>query len=113
MVPSDAREATPNPADARARTTRGRGVDRREAWRQLDQSSIMTVELMAAVLVWGGVGWLIDRWLESRPWGMGIGVMVGFAAGLYLIWLRSSDDSTPDALGVTTNDSKEGTASGD
>jgi ATP synthase protein I len=113
MVPSDAREATPNPADARARTTRGRGVDRREAWRQLDQSSIMTVELMAAVLVWGGVGLLIDRWLGTRPWAMGIGVMVGFAAGLYLVWLRSSDHTTSGADGAAPNDPTEGTASGD
>lgn len=111
MVPSDAREATPSEADARAR--RERGVDRREAWQQLDQSSIMTVELMAAILVWGGVGWLIDRWLGSRPWGVGIGVMIGFAAGLYLIWLRSSDHTSAGADGATPNDVTEGTVSGD
>jgi F0F1-type ATP synthase assembly protein I len=113
MVPSDAREATPSEADARAQTTRGRGVDRREAWRQLDQSSIMTVELMAAVLVWGGVGLLIDRWLGTKPWAMGIGVMVGFAAGLYLVWLRSSDHTIPGAAGADSDSTTEGTARGE
>jgi F0F1-type ATP synthase assembly protein I len=102
MTPSDApRGATP-PDDARrdVRATTGRD-DRREAWKQLDQASVMTVELMSAVLVWGGAGWLLDRWLHTAPWLMGIGVMTGFAAGLYLVWLRSTDRTHTTAPGVT------------
>jgi ATP synthase protein I len=58
----------------------------------MDQSSIMSVELIAAILVWGGVGWLVDGWLGTTPWLFGCGVMVGFGAGLYLVWLRSERD---------------------
>lgn len=44
--------------------------------------------LLAGMLVWGGAGWLID-------WGLGItaffpiGVLLGLAASVYLVYLRS------------------------
>lgn len=40
-------------------------------------------EFVAAVLLFAGVGWLIDRWLDSSPWAILIGVGVGFAVGLW------------------------------
>lgn len=49
----------------------------------------MSVELIAGILTWGGLGWLVDRWLEVAPWGIIIGGMIGYAAGLYLVILRS------------------------
>ena len=60
----------------------------------MDQASIMSVELIAAILVWGGVGMGLDHWLGTRPWLLGIGVLVGFGAGLYLVWLRSAKDQS-------------------
>jgi len=50
---------------------------------------MMQVELIAALLVWGGAGWLVDRWMGSGPWLTVFGALVGYAAGFYLIWLRS------------------------
>jgi ATP synthase protein I len=49
----------------------------------------MGVELVAAVLTWSGIGWLVDRWLGTEPWFLAVGALVGNAAGIYLIWLRS------------------------
>lgn len=49
----------------------------------------MGVELMAATLTWAAIGWLVDRWLGTDPWFLAIGAVVGNAAGIYLIWLRS------------------------
>ena len=49
----------------------------------------MGVELMAAILTWAGLGWLADRWLGTGPWLLVVGALVGNAAGIYLIWLRS------------------------
>lgn len=63
---------------------------RRGAWTGLDQASVMGVELMAAILTWAGVGFLLDRALGTAPWFLAIGALVGNAAGLYLIWLRSA-----------------------
>ncbi len=61
----------------------------RSAARGLDHSSIMAAELIAALLTWAGIGWLLDRWLGTGPWMLSIGALIGNAAGLYLIWLRS------------------------
>jgi ATP synthase protein I len=55
----------------------------------MDHASIMSVELLAAILTWTGLGWLADRALGTAPWFIVIGGLVGNAAGLYLIWLRS------------------------
>ncbi len=66
-----------------------RRSDLRGAWHGLDQSSVMGVELLAATLTWAGIGFLIDRWLGTDPWFLAIGALVGNAAGIYLVWLRS------------------------
>ena len=62
---------------------------RRALWQGLDQGSIMGVELMSAILTWAGLGWLADRWLGTGPWLLVVGALIGNAAGIYLIWLRS------------------------
>jgi F0F1-type ATP synthase assembly protein I len=61
----------------------------RSSMRGLDHSSIMVVELMAAFLTWGGIGWLVDAWLGTTPWALVVGALIGMAAGLYLIYLRA------------------------
>ncbi|MBS3942196.1 MAG: AtpZ/AtpI family protein, partial [Actinobacteria bacterium] len=35
------------------------------------------------------LGWLADRALGTTPWLFAIGALAGFAAGLYLVWLRA------------------------
>lgn len=66
----------------------GRGT-RGEVWRGVDQGSIMGLELVAGILLWGGLGYLADQALGTAPWLLGIGALVGYAGGLWLIWLRS------------------------
>jgi ATP synthase protein I len=34
------------------------------------------------VVVGAGLGWLIDRWLGSTPWGLMVFLLLGFAAGV-------------------------------
>ena len=70
---------------------------RRQAWRGLDHATVMGVELITAVLLWAGIGWLLDRWLGTAPWFFAIGVLIGNAAGLYLIWLRAERMDREDA----------------
>jgi F0F1-type ATP synthase assembly protein I len=43
--------------------------------------------LIAGVLAWGGIGWLLDRWLGTR-FLVAIGVIVGAAGAFYLIIRR-------------------------
>lgn len=49
----------------------------------------MTVQLLTATFVWGGIGWLIDRGLNTGPWFMVSGFLLGFALGTYLVYLRA------------------------
>ena len=44
------------------------------------------LELVVAVGVGTGLGWLIDQGLGSRPWAMLAGLLLGFAAGLLNVW---------------------------
>ena len=43
--------------------------------------------LVAGVLAWGGIGWLLDRWLGTR-FLVAVGVVVGMAGAFYLIIKR-------------------------
>jgi F0F1-type ATP synthase assembly protein I len=43
--------------------------------------------LVAGVLAWGGIGWLLDRWLGTR-FLVAVGVLVGAAGAFYLIIKR-------------------------
>jgi ATP synthase protein I len=40
------------------------------------------VELVAALVVGVGIGWLLDRWLHTRPVFLAIFVLLGGAAGV-------------------------------
>jgi ATP synthase protein I len=42
----------------------------------------LSSELVAGVLVGAGIGWLIDRWLGSLPWGTFAFALLGFTAGV-------------------------------
>lgn len=43
--------------------------------------------LIAGVLVWGGVGWLVAQWLDNRIFTM-LGLLLGAGAAMYLVWVR-------------------------
>jgi len=42
----------------------------------------LSTELVGGVLVGAGIGWLLDRWLGSTPWGLIVFLLLGFAAGV-------------------------------
>ena len=44
------------------------------------------VELVATLIVGGGIGLLLDRWLETTPWLMLLFFVLGAAAGLINIY---------------------------
>ncbi|TVR23890.1 MAG: hypothetical protein EA387_06365 [Nitriliruptor sp.] len=101
MSPSDApTPASPRPARGSGVASAGTEADRARSasmWRGLDHAHMMQVELVVAVVLWGGLGWLADRALGSTPWGTVVGALVGYAAGLYLVWLRSQRMDAEDA----------------
>jgi ATP synthase protein I len=46
--------------------------------------------LISGILVWGGAGWLIDRWLDLGGVATAVGTMIGAVAGIYLVMRRFS-----------------------
>jgi ATP synthase protein I len=49
----------------------------------LGQAVRIGTELLAALMVGGGLGWAADTYLfASAPWGVVIGLIVGLAAGI-------------------------------
>jgi ATP synthase protein I len=41
------------------------------------------ITLFAMVVSFTGFGWLVDRWLGTKPWFLAVGIVLGSAAGLY------------------------------
>jgi ATP synthase protein I len=49
----------------------------------LGQAVRIGTELLAALIVGGGLGWVVDTYvLETTPWGLVIGLMLGAGAGV-------------------------------
>src|SRR5262245_34103347 len=42
----------------------------------------LSSERVAGVLVGGGIGWALDRWLGVSPWGLIVFLLLGFTAGV-------------------------------
>lgn len=40
--------------------------------------------LLGGMAVWGGVGWLVDRWLDLGGIATAVGCVLGAAGGVYL-----------------------------
>jgi ATP synthase protein I len=83
------------------RPSSGPGADRATTASGYARGFRLSSELVAGVVVGAGLGWLIDRWLGSSPWGLMIFLLLGFAAGVLNV-MRSAglvagtalDDST-------------------
>lgn len=54
--------------------------------RAVDAYAVLSY-LVAGVLLYGGIGWLLDEWLGTRGL-VGAGIVLGAAAGVWLVWLR-------------------------
>jgi len=44
------------------------------------------VELVSALAVAVAIGWGLDRWLGTKPWLLGLFVILGGAAGVANVW---------------------------
>lgn len=53
----------------------------------IDQGLRCVSYLLAGVLLYGGIGWLVDRWLDTR-FLLPTGIVLGAAGGVYLIYRR-------------------------
>jgi F0F1-type ATP synthase assembly protein I len=54
--------------------------------------------LLTGPLLYGGLGWLADRWLGTDPIFVLLGLLSGMALAVYVVWLRyGTHDRLPPA----------------
>ena len=71
--------------DSRLRKARGgneSGNQGRLPGTRLGQALHVAIEMAAALAVGGGLGWLLDGWLGTKPWLFVVFIFVGIAAGI-------------------------------
>ena len=57
------------------------------------------VELVAGLVVGGGIGWLLDRWLGTSPLLLIVFFFLGAAAGMLNVWRAVKHLNQPDGPG--------------
>jgi len=68
----------------------------------LGQAVRIGTELLASLIVGGGLGWVVDTYLlESTPWGLVVGLVFGVVAGIKNVYR-----SAQRWQGPTDNDNK-------
>jgi len=63
-----------------------------ENLRQAGPSVLAGYTLIAAILLCGGIGFVLDRWLGRSPWFLFAGLLTGVAVGFFelarIIWRK-------------------------
>jgi F0F1-type ATP synthase assembly protein I len=79
----------PPPPEPRREMTSDEKAEELRAFntREQDAAWRSVAYLISGPLVYGGIGYLIDRWLGTT-WIVGVGIVGGMALSLYLIWFR-------------------------
>ena len=62
---------------------------------QTVKGSKIATDFLAAVLGCTFIGWLIDKFLDTKPWAVVVMLIVGFIMGVYSAW-RSLSQTAPD-----------------
>jgi F0F1-type ATP synthase assembly protein I len=57
-------------------------------WSGYGTAWAVTGTLLAGILVWGGIGYLLDRLADTGRLFLAIGMVVGVAGGIYLVYIR-------------------------
>lgn len=66
--------------DERPQTPRHSSADDAGAWD-------IVAYLLSGMLLWGGAGWLLDRWLDLEVF-LPVGLLVGTGLALFIVYLR-------------------------
>ena len=52
--------------------------------------------MLSGIIVWGGVGWLLDRWWETRFFTL-VGTLLGLTVAIYLVVVKYGAVDPPPA----------------
>lgn len=76
------------PPSEPAQPPRDRWASKDPTVRDVDASAVISY-LLGGVILYGGLGWLVDWWLGTRGF-VAAGIVLGAAGGIALVWLRYS-----------------------
>jgi hypothetical protein len=77
---------------ARSMAGRPNPGDPDNLWGGMSTGWQITAYLLSALLVYGGIGYLIDRWAGTGKVFTAAGMLVGAALGIYLIYRKYGRD---------------------
>ena len=81
--PADKRDLESLEARLEAAKARHEPEARQSASSALAQGTRHAFEIAATTLVGGGIGWMLDRWLETGPWLLLLFFLLGLTAGFW------------------------------
>ncbi|MSO74334.1 MAG: AtpZ/AtpI family protein [Alphaproteobacteria bacterium] len=85
MAPDDKKPPSLEDIDARLRKAREReipGDGLKTPSSNLGRAFTLAIEMAAALAVGGGIGWYLDKWLDTKPWLLVVFLIIGIAAGV-------------------------------
>ena len=62
------------------------GAEKAKKGEALGLAFRVSVEIVSAVAIGVGAGWLLDGWLGTTPWLMVVFIVLGFAAGILNVY---------------------------
>jgi ATP synthase protein I len=87
-------------------TQKGGDSSRREEGSALGLATRAITELVVGIAVAMGLGWMLDRWLGTKPWLMLILLPFGFAAGVVNVMRLSQSKQADELMGGGEADSQ-------
>ena len=117
MVDKNDRDAL-NALDSRLKSARDHvqdplnqpGAEKAEKGGALGLAFRVSVEIVSAVAIGVGIGWLLDGWLDTTPWLMVVFIVLGFAAGILNVYRLATGFGY--AAGYTERDEQAGDKAG-
>jgi ATP synthase protein I len=85
-------------------TRSGGDTSRREEGSALGLATRAITELVVGIAVAMGIGWLLDRWLGTKPWLMLVFMPFGFAAGIMNVMRLSRSKQAEELMGGKAGD---------
>lgn len=76
------------------------------------QAMRIGAELISALVVGTGIGWFLDRWLDTKPWFMITFIFLGGAAGILNVYRVAMQMAADNSENEAVNGAKSGPSDG-